>query len=286
MRYYLIITFIVCFNLSFGQDKPAYKIYSAKGKESSYQKLLKEAQDADIILFGELHDNPICHWLQLELTKDLYEIKKEKLIMGAEMFETDNQILLNEYLKEAISEKSFKNEAKLWPNYEIDYKPLLEFGKDNKIVFIATNIPRRYAAIVYKSGITSLDSLGPDAKRLIATLPIKIDLNLKCYKEMLNMEGIDHSSKNLPYAQAIKDATMAHNILLNWSSNTLFLHFNGAYHSNNFEGIAWYLKESKPALNIFVISSTEQENIELLNEENYNLGNYIICIPETMTKTH
>src|SRR5687767_9161657 len=86
--------------------KEAYVLYDNKGVRTDYTKLLAEAKKADIVLFGELHDNPICHWLQKELTKDLYADKKDKLVLGAEMFEADDQIALNEYLAGKMSEKT------------------------------------------------------------------------------------------------------------------------------------------------------------------------------------
>ena len=70
---------------SFSQNKPAYVLYNSKGKKVSFNKLLKDATKSNVVLFGELHDNPIAHWLQLELTKELG--KNNKLILGAEMFE-------------------------------------------------------------------------------------------------------------------------------------------------------------------------------------------------------
>src|ERR1035437_4613875 len=121
--------------LAFKGDKPAYQIFDSQGNESNYQKMLKDAGEADIILFGELHDNPICHWLQLELTKDIFELKKNNLVLGAEMFEADDQIALTEYLHGKISDKTLKDEVKLWPNYTTDYKPLLEFAKTNHLPF-------------------------------------------------------------------------------------------------------------------------------------------------------
>ena len=77
-----------------------------------------------MVFFGELHNNPICHWLQIELTKDLYEKKDGNIILGAEMFEADNQLILNEYIEGKVSDKNFKKEAKLWPNYKTDYAPI------------------------------------------------------------------------------------------------------------------------------------------------------------------
>ena len=51
-----------------------------------------------------------------------------------------------------------------------------------------------------------------------------------------------HATPNLPKAQAAKDATMAHFILKNFDPNKLFLHFDGSYHSDNYEGIVWWIK--------------------------------------------
>lgn len=269
---------------AYKEVKPAYKIYDIQGKESDYSQLLKKAKEADIILFGELHDNPICHWLQLELTKDLIEIKKNNLILGAEMFEADDQIALNEYLQGKISDKTFKDEVKLWSNYKTDYKPLIEAAKNNHLNFIATNIPRRYANMVYSKGIEKLDSIDTEAKKWICPLPMKYDGNLKTYKEIFESAG-GHGGENLPKSQAIKDATMAYFILKNWSKTKTFIHYNGSYHSNYHEGIEWYLKQEKPDLKVFTIGSTEQPDIDTLATEVMGLGDFIICTPQSMTKT-
>jgi uncharacterized iron-regulated protein len=266
-------------------DKEPFILYDAKGGKTDYTKLLTEAKKADIVLFGELHDNPICHWLQKELTKDLYADKKEKLVLGAEMFEADDQIALNEYLAGRLSEKTLKDEVKLWNNFPTDYKPLLDFAKTNKLNFVAANIPRRYANMVYLRGSACLDSIDADAKKWIAPLPFKFDPSVKAYKEIYENSG-GHGGDNLPKSQAIKDATMAHFILKNWSKGQLFIHYNGAYHSNNHSGIEWYLKQQNPNLKILVISSTEQKDILKLEEESKESGDFIICTPSDLTKTY
>jgi len=272
-------------------DKPAYLLYDKKGNPTSYKNLLNDAMQADIILFGELHDNPICHWLQLELTKDMYKSKKDQLVLGAEMFETDNQLILDEFISETIKQSNFEAEAKFWPNYKTDYKALLEFARKNKIPFIATNIPRRYASLVNKNGFEALDALSKAAKSLMADLPITYNADLNCYKQMLktdssSMGRASHVTPNLPKAQAIKDATMAQFILKNRSKGNVFLHFNGSYHSDDFESIVWYLKEAKHNLKILTISSVEQSEIETLSQEFISKADYIICITETMSKSY
>ena len=70
-----------------------------------------------------------------------------------------------------------------------------------------------------------------------------------------------------------------------WSDGKLFFHFDGAYHSDNFEGIVWWINKLKPGLNIKTISTVYQKDIEHLNEDNIDRANYIFAIPETMTKT-
>ena len=243
-QFQIALILIMVISTSFKTGKPAWMLYSKDGKPIKYEKMVRKIQDADIILFGELHNNPISHWLQLELSLELLRARGSDLIMGAEMFESDNQVILDEYLQGLISQSRFENEARLWPNYKTDYKPLVKLAYDNQLRFIATNIPRRYASIVSTKGFEGLNELSEQAKAFLPPLPIEYDPDLKAYSSMLEMEGMgNHSNANFPKAQAIKDATMAYHILENWSQEKLFLHFNGAYHSDNYESIYWYLKQ-------------------------------------------
>jgi len=281
-----VLAFVFALKFSPSQTgKDIYTLYQSDGKKTTYQEVLKKAQEADIVLFGELHDNPVCHWLQLELTQDLYIAKKDKLELGAEMFEADDQISLNEYVQGKISEKTFKDEAKLWNNFATDYKPLVDFAKKNKLNFVATNIPRRYANMVYSKGVTALDSIDSRAKEWIVPLPFPYDANLKCYKDIFENAG-GHGGENLPMSQAIKDATMAHFILKNYKKGDTFLHYHGSYHSNFHQAIAWYLKNANPGLKIMVIASAEQKEISKLEDSNIKSGDFIICTPANLTKTY
>lgn len=266
------------------QDLPqAFGLYNYKGKSVSYKKLLSDAKKADIILFGEFHNNAIAHWLQLELTRDLYSHKPDQITLGAEMFEADNQLLMDEYLSGTISQKSFEEEARLWDNYKTDYRPLVEFAKENRIHFVASNVPRRYASIVYKKGLTALNKLSETAKQYLPSLPIKADLDVGCYRKMLEMSS---GNELFPQAQMIKDATMAHFILKNYQPGNTFIHYNGAFHSDYREGIVWYLQGMRPELRILVISTVEQPTISELDDEHQQKADYILCVSERVTKTY
>ena len=280
----MILSFFVF--AAFKSDKPAYLLFTKEGKTVKYSKMLDKIKDADVVLFGESHNNPISHWLELELSKDLYQLKKSNLVMAAEMFETDNQLIINEYFDNLISQSYFEDEVRLWPNYRTDYKPLVEFAKKNKIPFVASNIPRRYASLVNKKGFEGLEELSDEAKAYLPPLPVPYDPNLECYKSLLKMEGMPaHMSQNFPKAQAIKDATMAYSILKNWSPGKLVLHFNGSYHSDNFESIYWYLKKENPEIKIATITTVSQKDVKKLTKENTGIADYTICVVEDMTKT-
>ena len=284
MRISITSLLFLLFTISiFSQNKPAYKLYNAKGNEVSYQQMLKAMSNAEVVLFGEHHNNPIVHWLQYETTVDLS--KSKKLTLGAEMFEADNQVALNNYLSGKIDQKTFDTVARLWKNYPTDYKPLVDFAKENKLKFIATNVPRSFASKVYKNGFESLDVLSSEEKSWMAPLPIKYDANLPGYVKMIKMMG-GHGGDNLPKAQAIKDATMAYFILKNRENNKLFIHYNGSYHSDDFEGINWYLKQENPTLKIVTISVVEAENVKKFEAENKGKADFIIVVPTTMTKTN
>jgi uncharacterized iron-regulated protein len=265
------------------QDKKAYQLFDKNGKKVSYKKLLKTAEETQVVLFGEFHNNAISHWLELELTKDVAENKT--VVLGAEMLEADNQKQVNQYLNGAINQKKLDSTARLWPNYKTDYKPLVDFAKENKLQFIATNIPRRFASLVSKNGFEVLDKLTDEEKTWVAPQPIPYDASLPGYMEMLKMMG-EHTSPNMPKAQASKDATMAYFINKNLKDETTFIHFNGSYHSDNFEAISWYLKTYHPNIKIVTISSVEQKDLTKLETENYNKANFIIVIDEDVTKTY
>ncbi len=277
------LLFLLFTTLIFSQNKPAYKLYNANGSEVSYKKRIDKMNKADVVLFGEHHTNPIVHWLQMEATSDLFALRK--LTLGAEMFEADNQKGLNDYLSGKITQKAFDTVARLWKNYPTDYKPLVDFAKKHNLKFIATNIPRSYANRVYKGGFESLVSLTDEEKSWMAPLPIKYDANLPGYVKIKAMMG-GHGGDNLPKSQAIKDATMAYFILQNKENDKLFIHYNGSYHSDDFEGIYWYLKQVNPSLKIVTVSVLEAKDVTKFDKEKKGKADFIIVVPSTMTKTH
>ena len=283
----LLVGVLFAANVLIAQD--AFKLYSKNGKEVTFEKMVKDLSKTDVILFGELHNNAICHWMQLRVTESVFE-KNGKLTLGAEMFEADNQLLIDEYFAGSIRSKDFVKEMRLWDNYKTDYKPLLEFANENKLNFVATNIPRRYASIVSRKGFEGVDSLTDASKMFIAPLPIAYDTTNPSIQKMMNMD-FGHGKGGaqaigMAKAQSIKDATMAYFIAENMEKKTTFIHYQGDFHSSNYGGIYWYLKNADSGINIMTISTIEADG-ELNFEEEYSeLGDYILVVTSDMTKTY
>lgn len=289
-RSVLLLFLTTLYVSAMAQDKPAYALFTAEGKSLKYKKALKKAQGADVVLFGELHNDAIAHWLELELLIDIVEQKGAKqVVAGGEMFERDQVDGLEAYLEGKIDEKTFRDSVKVWPNYSTDYRPLIEYCKAKGIAYIGTNIPRPFARMVAKEGIEALDVLPADKKSLMTPLPFEIDYTLPSYaamKEMMGGHGGDLMINQFIAAQAVKDATMAHFILQNRKKNQLFYHVNGAYHSDSKEGIAWYLRQAEPDLNIVNLTVVKQEDLSKLEDEYVGKADIIIVVASRMTVSY
>jgi hypothetical protein len=138
--------------------------------------------------------------------------------------------------------------------------------------------------MVFHNDFEALDSLSAEEKSWIAPLPVEYDPELPGYRNMLTLFG-ENRRETFPKAQAIKDATMAHFILRNFAKGHLFIHFHGTYHTDNYEGILWYLKRKEPLLNYITISTAEQKNLKKLDREHRNKADFILVVDADMTKT-
>lgn len=280
------IVFVLSIALSIGtiaQVRPAYMLFNANGKKISYDRMLRTVRTGDIILFGEEHDDPIAHWLQLLVAQDL--VAQGPLIMGAEMIEADDQATLDRYLRGEIDQAALDTLARLWENHPTDYAPMVDLAKEKHLPFVACNVPRRYARAVSKGGFAALDTVPENERAWIAPLPIAYDPTLPGYVKMLTLMG-DHASPEMAMAQALKDATMAHFIAKYATKGTRFLHFNGSFHSDFHEGIGWYLDRARPELSRVTIATVTQEQVDRLEPEHLGQADIIICVDTAIPGTH
>lgn len=197
-----------------------------------------------------------------------------------EMLESDNQLIIDEYLNGVITSDRFENECRLWPNYSTDYEPLVEFANEHKLRVFATNVPRRYANSVKNNGCNILDSLSEEARRYLPPLPLKLKENEQTKEAfgMMSMMRKNAHPEFMAQSQALKDATMAWNISKH--QDFLTVHFNGNYHTDGGDGIIHYLKGYWKGVKFKSICSVRQEDISHLDECNIGRADFYICVPE------
>ncbi len=121
---------------------------------------------ADVIAFGEQHDDPGTHRAEAALL-DLMGRSNRPVVVSLEMFERDVQPALDAYLAGRISEGEFLATSRPWPNYASDYRPLVEMAKARGWPVIASNVPRPLASAVGRQGLAMLDTLQPAAEIVV-----------------------------------------------------------------------------------------------------------------------
>lgn len=267
-----------------------FKIYDVKAKQpTTIEKIAAGCSDANVIFFGEEHNDSAGHYLEATIFKALHQQYGNKLALSMEMFETDCQLVLNEYLDGFISEDRMIKEARAWTNYK-DYKPAVEWAKQNKLAVIAANPPRRYVNMVSRKGMKSLDSLPKSSKRFLPPLPYDTSSGKYREKFMEFMSGGSPGTSNarIFYSQSLWDAGMSYNIYNYWrkhKDNKIF-HLVGRFHCDEKLGTAEQLQKRKAGLKIMNISCFSDSSFANPDWEKFsNLGDYIIMTDPELKKT-
>lgn len=273
-----------------GIDKH-YKLYDVRNKKlTTLENIAADMSKADVIFFGEEHNDSIGHYLEAELFKALHHSFGNKLALSLEMFESDCQLVLDEYLDGFITEERLIKEGRAWNNYR-DYKPMVEFAKQKHLDVIAANPPRRYVNMVSRRGMASLDSLPRSSKKYLPKLPYDTATGRYREKFMEFMRGGSPGTSNFRifYSQCLWDAGMADRIYSYWRKNRdkKILHAVGRFHSDEKLGTAEQLQNKKSSLRILNISSFSDKSFTDPDWEKFShLGDYIFLTDPGVKKTY
>jgi uncharacterized iron-regulated protein len=274
---------------AFSQDTVHYKIYDTRTrKTAAIEDIIIDMNQADVLFFGEEHNDSTGHQLEYILLQKLAERYPGKTALSMEMFETDCQYIVDEYLHGLIREKNFKTDARAWPNYN-DYRPLIEFAKSNNIPVVAANAPARYTNMVNRLGLHSLEQLDKTGRSYLPPLPI--DTATGAYYEKFAAIMGGHASMpgmQLYEAQNVWDATMGWSIagFLKDHHDYKLLQINGGFHSEEKLGAAAQLlhyDHKARILNIAVYSDDSFANPDWSKFS--KMGDYIILTDPNLPKT-
>jgi uncharacterized iron-regulated protein len=292
MKFFFMVAFACLYQSALSQAgiEKHYKIYDTRTKQVvTPDDIAAGCKDADIIFFGEEHDDSAGHYLEAEIFKSLYKVYGGNLALSMEMFETDCQLVVDEYMAGFISEDRFIKEARAWTNYK-DYRPAVEFAKQNKLDVIAANPPRRYVNMVSRKGMLSLDSLPKVSKKFLPPLPYDTLTGPYREKFFVRMKGTPGSGNpRIYHSQSLWDAGMSYNIYNYWRSNKgkKIFHMVGRFHSDEKLGTAAQLQKRKAGLVIMNISCFSDNSFANPDWEKFSqLGDYVIITDPGLKKTY
>ena len=286
----------LCFSLLFlsasGQDSMEYryKIYDTRSKSIvPIERIVAELAQADVLFFGEEHNDSAGHYLENKIYRALHAAYGNQVVLSLEMFETDNQLVLDEYLQGRIDESRLGKDARLWSNYK-DYRPMIEYAKQNQLPVIAANPPRRYVSLVTRRGMRALDSLSKAAKAYLPPLPYDTLTGRYRDKFMETMRGAPESaSRNIYYSQSLWDAGMSYSIFryLKKHRGQKVFHCVGKFHTDEKLGTAMQLQMRKKNLRILNISCFPDKSFANPDWTKYEkLGDFVILTDWDLKRTY
>jgi uncharacterized iron-regulated protein len=286
----------------------SYRVHRPDGTAATLSDIIKAMADADAVLLGETHDDPVAHHLEAELLRLAYAAyaPQRPLALSLEMFERDVQTALDEYLNDQITEDHFLKSARPWRNYADDYKPLVEFAKTHRLPVIAANAPRRYVNRVSRLGPAALADLSRTAQAWLPPLPYAEAsfAYAKKFKSFMRQTGqAQITAAKTPEeeqqaqarltrtlaAQSLWDASMAHALaeMLKARKRALVLHVNGRFHSEERMGIPEHLARYRKAARVLTVTMLATRTFpEFSAERHGQLGDFIIITDGKLPRTY
>jgi uncharacterized iron-regulated protein len=280
-----------------------YRIYSVRlDKEVPLNVVAEDLINYDVLFLGEEHNDSVTHYIEKTLLALLYD-KYPEVALSMEMFDRDVQPIMNEYLLGYIKEKQFVKDARAWSNYR-DYRPMVEFAKENGIDVLCANAAGRYSNLAGRKGQEYLKKLPRESKEYFAPLPYKVATGK--YLEKLTGVG-EHSTGSdtakaaampaamggfdLVTAQSLWDATMAYSIAeykkKNANKAKKVMQVNGRFHSDEGFAVVEQLTEYNPKLKKMVVSTCSDESFPKIDWSKYKAnGNYIIVTDPKVPRTY
>ncbi|HBV76308.1 MULTISPECIES: ChaN family lipoprotein [Vibrio] len=235
-----------------------FQLHAPSGQAMPVSQFLEQVKSVDVILVGEWHTHAGVHHFQTQLLKQFIK-HKHNIALSMEQFSRDKQSIVDQYLHGEIGEQTLITQGNAWPNYESDYRPLIEVAKTHNVDVIASNAPKIMVQCIAREGLQYLDSLDKDQRQLVAKT---IFTGESAYKQkfMASMHhGTEQQNEQQYAAQVTWDETMAESIVNYLKANPTkqVMHIAGMFHTEGGLGTASAILKLNPNLTIAVITPTE-----------------------------
>lgn len=300
-----------------------FRVFTGEGEPATLEDVVRAMAGVDVVLVGEIHTDPVGHWIEAELVREALALTGagdehgavRTMALSLEMFERDVQGILDEYLRDLITEDQFLASARPWEHYDPDYEPMVEMAKAAGVPVVAANAPRRYVNRVSRLGRESLDDLSYWALSFLPPLPYPQPTD--AYRAEWNalMSGMTMESEcpapeekeppsepphapppgmpthmgsfmeNGIQAQTLWDASMAHAVttFLDGHPGALVLHMVGGFHVQNFTGIPEKVQFYRPGTRSLVVHMDLAEDFtNFTPSEHAGRGDFVILTDKAL----
>ncbi len=144
---------------------------------------------------------------------------------------------------------------------------------------VASNVPRKYASAVAKSGAGALESLTSEERALVAAdLQCPHDRYFERFAESMNSHPVPGTEKlsederrattdRYYVSQCVKDETMAESIAAAFDrrfDQRPIVHFNGAFHSDFGQGTVERVRRRLPGRRVVIVSILPVKDLDTL----------------------
>ncbi|MFO1031122.1 MAG: ChaN family lipoprotein [Planctomycetota bacterium] len=274
------------FLLPLGCTVPAHLVSTADDSTVTVEQAADALCQADVIALGEIHQTPPVHALHKELVEALFRRRRGDLVIAMEMFDRDVQSVLLRYVSGDADEYQLRTEAKPWPDYVRDYRPLVQFARENGIVVLGANAPADLAARVRKEGLAAVQG----APFLPRSVSVPEDDGYEAFRQMMaGHPGVSPETMHRYYeAQCVRDDSMAE-VVVDWlqekraaGRRPLVVLVCGHGHSDHRRGAVARMVGRMPTLDVRVLSAEESDEVGLgrgFYSSPKTVGDYVVVVP-------
>lgn len=233
----------------------------------SLNALADRAAQADAVIFGELHGNPLALAAARELFTEIVKRRPNAAALGLEFYERDHQAHLDDYLADITDEAAFRAAVNK-PAEKDSHRDLIETARAASLPVYALNAPRRYARLARTRGWSAYDEMTPEQRRLVA-VPSSLTTGRyadEFYALMGSMGGHGETQTDGPSemavsffrAQNVWDETMARTAAeaLRDGAQPIFITV-GRFHSDFNGGLVERLQQKSPTATILTLTALD-----------------------------
>jgi len=266
------------------------------GSELSFDALLDELANADVVFLGETHTDETTHRTELAIYEGLLARRGGRVVLAMEMFERDVQPHVDAYVAGETDEATFLANSRPWGNYGTGYRRLVERARADRRPVVASNFPaplRRRVGMEGQEGIDKLDATerATVPREFLANSPAywrRVDNAIRGHLGMMRASASTPDDERLFATQSLWDNSMGESCALALDAHPghLVLHVNGGFHSEYWDGTVRQLQLRKPDARVRTVSILPTGNPGVSGVSGAPWADYVVFAESRASDVH